>query len=422
MKRGYQKKDGSPGKKEQPEVVQLALNREQLLSEIRRSLDSWSMRLGGVVARELLLDEVEQLCGERHERMANRTMSRHGQQGGVITVGGQRMGIVRPRVRSREGREVELKTYRMLQRPEAMPPAVLRRMVRGVSCRDYRGVVEMAREGFGVGRSSVSRAFVEATSKQLQELAERRFDQQRFAAILIDGVEYVGSRMIVALGISTDGQKRVLGLREGATENAAVVIGLLEELCERGLSSEIATLFVIDGSKALRAAIQRLWGANARIQRCQFHKKQNVLAHVPDRHRAEVELRLNKAYGEVQYATALKSLKTTVRWLERISPDAARSLQEGMEETLTVTRLQLPSSLRAHLKTTNIIESALSVTRTITCRVKRWRDGHMRLRWCAAGLLEAEQRFRRIKGFVDLPKLISVLDASAGYSTMSQIA
>lgn len=294
-----------------------------------------------------------------------------------------------------------------------MPAAVLARMVRGVSCRDYEGVIETVTERFGVKRSSVSRAFTTASAKKIGELSERRLDDRRFPVVFIDGIGWADTTMIVALGISEDGTKRVLGFREGATENGEVCTSLLEDLVERGLDAARATLFVIDGGKALRRGITKVWGSRALVQRCRVHKKRNLQAHVPDRLWPDVAHMLEKAWTEPDLVRARKKLVTAAAYLDRIAPDAASSLREGMEETLTVTRLKIKPELAIHLVTTNPIESSFSCVRKLTGRVKRWRGGMMKHRWCATGLLDAEKRFRRIKGFLSMPQLIKALDAPA---------
>jgi transposase-like protein len=352
---------------------------------MRDSLEGLALELGLLVASSLLEDEVTRLCGPRYERRPDRTHTRYGHQRGTATLAGQKIALARPRVRRTDGGgEAPLETYAHVQSPDAMPRAVLRHMVRGVSTRDYEQVIDLARDGFGVAKSSVSRDFVRASAAEVKALAERRFDGVRFPAILIDGVEYAGETMIVALGITEDGTKRILGLRQGATENAAVCVALLEDLQERGLDTSQPTLLVLDGAKALHAAVKRVWGPSAVIQRCQLHKKRNVKAHVPEKHHAELDRRLATAYQETDYETAKRSLESTAAWLGRISPDAAASLREGLEETLTVVRLGLAGALRRTLATTNPIESALSVTRRVTARVTHWRDGDMRQRWCVA--------------------------------------
>jgi transposase-like protein len=393
--------------------VQLVLDREELLRQAQDALHAFAVEIGLRVAGQLLDDEVQRLCGPRYQRQADRRVTRYGRQAGVISLAGQKLPVSRPRVRSAGGHgEVALETYGLLQREEAMPAACLQRMVRGVSTRDYEGVVDLACAGFGVKKSSVSRGFVRASAQAVEELATRRFDGVRFAAVFIDGVEYAGETLVVALGMTDDGTKRVLGLRQGATENAEVVTSLLEELRDRGLDTSRATLFVLDGAKALRAAVRRVWGRQAVIQRCQVHKKRNVKAHLAEEQHMELDRRLGAAWGQTSYEQALAQLQGTVRWLGRHSPDAASSLREGLEETLTVVRLGVPDALRRTLASTNPIESALNVVRTLTRRVKRWRDGDMRHRWCTAGLLRAEQKFRRVKGHRHIPQLLASLDAT----------
>lgn len=413
MRRGYQKKKSSrSGRRTRTiaEGVQLTLDPAVTIRAMQQSVHNFGTEIGRLIAIELLRNEVRALCGERHERIEGREASRHGRQGGVITIAGQKLSIERPRARSKSGGEVPLSTYASLQREDAMPEAVLRRMVRGVSCRDYEGVVDLGARAVGVKRSSVSRAFVKASAREVQALAERRFDGVRFPAIFIDGVDFDGEMMIVVLGVESDGSKRVLGVRQGATENAVVVRSLIEEMRERGLCCDQPTLFVLDGSKALRKAVVDVWGPNAVIQRCQVHKTRNVLAHVPDRHRDEVCRRLTEAYTQTDAQAALRSLKTTVRWLRNINPDAASSLEEGLDETITVIRLGIDPQLAVHLRSTNPIESAFDRVRRLGARVKRWRGGDMKRRWCATGLLEAEKKFRRLKGHAHMPQFIRALD------------
>ncbi len=419
MRKGYQKqfrrqtkRRGRRGSVAPQEGVQLTLDRGEVLREMQEGLHRFGVTLGLEVAALMMKDEVERLCGSRYEHRPDREATRHGQQPGVITIAGQKIGIERPRVRSTiTNREVPLKVYGLARREEAMPAAVLARMVRGVSCRDYEGVIESAAEGFGVKRSSVSRAFSMASAKKVSELRERRLDDVRFPVIFIDGIGWADTTMVVALGISEDGSKRVLGFREGATENGEVCKALLEELVERGLDTGQATLFVIDGGKALRKAITKVWGTRALVQRCRVHKKRNIEAHVPERLWPEVARMLDRAWAEPDYERARKQLVTLAAYLDRIAPDAASSLREGLEETLTVTRLRIHPALAIHLVTTNPIESSFSCVRKLTRRVKRWRGGLMKHRWCATGLLDAERRFRRIKGFSSMPQLIKALDA-----------
>ncbi|MCA1685696.1 MAG: transposase, partial [Planctomycetia bacterium] len=349
MKRAYANRDAAHKRKPSERrattsgprnEVQLLLDRDESLALMQDSLERLAVELGLLVAAALLEDEVTRLCGPRYERQPERRHTRYGHQRGAATLAGQKLPIERPRVRRVDGGgEVALQTYARLRFGDAMPQAVLRRMVRGVSTRDYEGVIDAARNGFGVAKSSVSRGFVRASAADVKALAERRIDGERFAVVMIDGVEYAGETMIVALGIAEDGTKRILGLRQSATENTAVCASLLEDLVGRGLDAGRPTLFVLDGSKALHAAVTRVWGTNAVIQRCQVHKKRNVKAHVPELHWPELERRLSEAYHETSYETAKASLEATARWLDRLNPDAASSLREGLEETLTVVRL-----------------------------------------------------------------------------------
>jgi putative transposase len=396
----------------QEEPIQLVLDPAELVAMFQDSLTDFATEMGLRVAQSLLEDEVNQRCGPRYERREGRAETRYGHQRGTVVIAGQKVPIQRPRIRYRQRcGEAALERYTLLQSPEAMPQAVLKRLVRGVSCRDYEGVVDLAREGFGVKKSCVSRSFVKASSAQVRQLAERRWEGIRFPVIYIDGVEYAGETMVCALGVTEKGQKQVLGLRQGATENAAVCAALLEELRERGLATEQPTLFVLDGAKALRSAVRRVWGRYAVIQRCQVHKKRNVKAHLPQKHWPELSRQLSLAYQADDYDQAVNTLQTTARWLDRLSPDAAASLREGMDETLTVVRLNLPRLLRRTLATTNPIESAFSVAQNVTRRVKRWREGDMRHRWCTAGLLRAESKFRRVKGHRQIPHLLTALEA-----------
>lgn len=416
-RRSYQKK--SRGRKQhegsQPESeVQLPLCREELVAMMQDSLASFATEMGLRVAARLLDDEVERRCGPRYAHPTDRQLTRYGRQRGVVTLAGQKLPIARPRVRRTDGQgEAELETYELLQREEAMPEACLRRMVHGVSTRDYERVVDLAAEGFGVKRSSVSRGFVKATAQEIEQLAERRFDGVRFVVVFIDGHEYAGETMVVALGVTEQGEKRILGLRQGATENAEVVTSLLEDLRERGFDTSQPTLFVLDGATALHAGVKRVFGKLAVIQRCQVHKARNVKAHLPEKHHQQLASQMAAAYSETSYERALELLKTTAAWLDRLTPAAAASLREGMEETLTVVKLGLPELLRRTLATTNPVESALSVAVKVTGRVKRWRDGNMRLRWCTAGLLRAEERFRRVKGYKQMHLLVAALERLA---------
>jgi transposase-like protein len=406
MKRKYRKKGA--GNKSSVELMLDPVSRiHAIQGELRKVAEEAAKRL----AVELMADEVRKLCGEHYSRSESEEHYRHGHQAGAVVIGGQRVRVERPRVRHRKGKEVDLQSYGTLNHPLAMSEAAMARMVRGVSARNYGEVIEAFEDGYGIERSSVSRAFIRGSEKSLIELGARRFENTRFLAVLIDGIEYAGTTVIAAIGIDAAGTKRLLGLREGATENATVVRDLLTNLRERGLHTDKAVLFVIDGSKALAKGIRDVFGQYALIQRCRIHKRRNIRDHLPEQYWVELDKRLGSAWEEgLSYEDALKRLKTAAKWLERISPDAAESLREGMEEIITVNYLRISGSLLRTLSSTNVIESAFSVARSITVRVKRWRVGNMRLRWCATGLLHAEQNFRRVFGFRQVEALLLVLD------------
>lgn len=392
------------------ESMVLTLDRGEVERLVNEELHRSALSVGVAVIAELMEEEVRSLCGSRRKRGAARVGHRYGRQGGYVVIGGQKVAIDKPRVRTIDGsREIQLSLYHRLQRLEVIDESVMHRLLFGVTCRNYRSVIETIAESVGVRRSSISRSFIRATAQRVEQFHGRRFDSVRFVAIFIDGVRFKGRTLIVAIGVDEQGRKRVLAVREGATENARVCCDVLEELRERGVSTDRATLFVIDGSKALRAAIDRVWGNAAVVQRCRLHKIRNVQAYVPEPMWPDVHRRLRDAYAHTDWRKAERMLHTTARWLDRVAPAAARSLREGLEETLTVTRMALPQSLGRSFTSTNIVESPFGRLRSITRRITRWRTD-MRLRWCVAGLLEAEANFIRIPGAKLIDRLIDAVD------------
>jgi putative transposase len=390
---------------------------------IQDGLTHLSHQLGLMAAQEMLTADVTDLCGPKHQQLPGKTARRWGSQQGVVTIAGRKVAIQKPRARLLAGGEAELESYRHLQNPEAMPDNALRLLLRGVSCRDYESSLETMAEGFGVKRASVSRHFVKATAKQMRDLAERRFDGTNFVAVFIDGTPCGGEMLIAALGVTEKGEKIVLGLRQGATENAEVCKDLLVELRERGLNTDSAVLFVLDGSKALRAAVKAVYGDRAVVQRCQQHKIRNVLRYLADKYHDDIRGRMSDAYACKDWRDGQRKLQNLVIWLKNINADAAGSLKEGLEETLTVQRLDLPKLLAKSLVTTNPIESVFSVAETLTRRVKRWRTkGNMRMRWTTAGLLRAESKFKRLKGYREIPILQEALRREVGDSALDRAA
>jgi transposase-like protein len=280
-------------------------------------------------------------------------------------------------------------------------------MMRGLSTRNYGAVVKEFSDAYGIEKSAVSENFIEASREKVKQLMERPLGELRLCAVLIDGTPFKNRMMIVALGIGCDGRKTVLGLREGATENASVVSELLSDLVSRGLDFTEPRLYVLDGGKALSAAVRRHAGEAAFIQRCQVHKKRNVLDHLPEEHKAAVRRKLQNAYAMREYEPAKRALTQLHRELMDLNPSAARSLEEGMEETLTVHKLEVPDQLRRTLACTNVIESAFSIVETVCRNVKRWRDGDQIERWVGSGLLVAERQFRKVIGHRQIPMLLS---------------
>jgi transposase-like protein len=302
---------------------------------------------------------------------------------------------------------VKLGSYELFQRSGPLQATVWDKMMRGLSTRNYGPVVKDFTQAYGVEKSAVSENFIEASREKLKELMERPLGELRLCAVLIDGTPFKDRQMIVALGIGCDGRKTVLGLREGATENAAVVGSLLSELIERGLDFGTPRLYILDGGKALTTAVKRHAGEAGFIQRCQVHKKRNVIDHLPEEYKADIKRKLQNAYATVDYDAAKKALESLHRELMHINPSAARSLAEGMEETLTVHRLGVPLQLRKTLTSTNVIESAFSIVETVCRNVKRWRDGDHIERWVASGLMVAERQFRKVIGYRQIPMLLS---------------
>ena len=397
-----------------PVRVQEALG--ELVGAAREGLLALSVGVGLGVLAELLEEEVVEVVGPKGKQDPGRVAVRHGHEAGEVTLGGRRVAVERPRVRSTDrGGEVPLATYAHFADRDPLTKVVLERMLAGVSTRRYRRTQEPVGSGLeeaarSTSKSSVSRAFVERTRAALGELMGRRLDDVRLAVLMLDGIELKGRTNIVALGITTEGVKIPLGLWEGSTENATVATALLSDLVERGLDPEQGILFVVDGAKALRKAIQAVFGEQAPVQRCIRHKERNVLDHLPERDRPAVKRRLRAAWADGDHGRALDRLQTLAGELERAHPGAAGSLREGMTETLTLTRLGIRGSLKQTLESTNPCESMIECVRRTSRNVKRWSSGEMALRWTAAGMLEAEQQFRKVIGYRELANLVVAIE------------
>ena len=391
-------------------LLQLPMPLVEVWEELQAEVERLAGEAGLKILHGILQDEVRQKVGPRHRPDPAQGNVRWGRQPGYVIFGGQKIPLARPRVRTRSGEEVELDSYGKLQQDGRMQRAVAERVVCGLSTRKYRRAVQSVLDGYGISKSSVSRHFVRATANQLRELCERRLEQLNLVALLIDGIEFASQTLIVALGVEENGVKHVLGLWQGATENATVCRALLEDLVARGVNPERRYLFVLDGSKALRAAVEKVFGAQAEVQRCQLHKRRNVKDHLPKECQADYDRQLRNAYAMTSYEEAKAALGKLFRQLERINPSAARSLEEGMEETLTLHRLGVGPLLRRSLASTNIIESCLGTVRHVARNVKRWQGGDHIARWTATGLLEAEKKFRKVKGYRQLKELAQKLN------------
>ena len=351
--------------------------------------------------------------GGRGQPQPERTANRWGKERGFCVVMGQKVPVQRPRVRTTDDQEVRLGSYEMFHRGEPLTETVWEKLMLGLSTRRYGQAVREFTEAYGLEKSAVSEHFIEASRAKLKELMERRLDKMRLCALLVDATPFEGQQMLAALGIGQDGRKTFLGLRQGATENATVVGELLGDLMNRGLDFTELRLYVLDGGKALQVAVKKYAGESAPIQRCQVHKRRNVLDHLTDEQKPWVAKKINAAYALEDYAAAKLALNGLHRELMDLNPSAARSLAEGLDETLTVHRLHVPPQLRRTLASTNAIESAFSIVERVCVNVKRWHPGDQRERWVGSGLLVAEKQFHRVKGYKQIPLLLKELEALA---------
>ena len=396
--------DGNP-------AVQMVLPLAEMVGWLRQGVGEL-IRQAGLQLMELLMEEeVRELVGERNRPRPDRTASRWGKERGYCVVMGQKVRVNRPRVRTTDDQEVRLGSYEMFHRGEPLTETVWEKLMLGLSTRKYGQAVRQFSEAYGLEKSAISEHFIEASRTKLKEMMERRLDKLKLCALLIDATPFAGQQMVAALGISQDGRKTILGIRQGATENATVVGELLGELANRGLDFREPRLYVLDGGKALHAAVKKYAGESAPIQRCQVHKRRNVLDHLTDEQKPLVAKKLNLAYALEDHAAAKLALEQLHRELMDINPSAARSLGEGLEETLTVHRLHVPPQLRKTLASTNVIESAFSIVERVCSNVKRWHPGDQRERWVGSGLLVAEKQFRRVQGHKQIPNLLRELES-----------
>ena len=388
---------------------QMMLPMNLLLFDVAAAIEETASQAGLLMMKALIDEEVEQVAGPRYSHQAGRRAMRWGHDEGHVIFAGRKVAMPKPRVRSVDGGEVPLQRYQAFAHPHRMQQAVSQRILRRVSTRDYAGVLDDLCDGYGIEKSSVSRHWKAASAGQLKQMLERSLADEDLCVLFLDGKEFHDTTLIVALAVDSGGRKHVLGLWPGATENTEVCAALLDDLIERGLSRDKSYLFVLDGAKALRKAVVQRFGTQALIQRCRVHKKRNIKKYLPKKYHGMLSMKLQVAWEMTDYQQARTELRKVHDWLASINQAAARSLEEGFEETLTVNRLKLPSPLRRLLASTNIIESCFSLTGDLCRNVKRWRNVDMAWRWAGTVLLEAEKRFHRIQGYREMPLLINAL-------------
>jgi len=408
-----------------PERVQEALG--ELAGAAKEGLLALSVGVGLGVLTELMAEEVDDVVGPKGLHDVDRAAVRHGSEDGAVTLGGRRVPVKRPRVRAADGSvEVSMATYAHFADRDPLTAVVLEQMLAGVSTRRFsrtrepvgQDVVDAERS---TSKSAVSREFVGRTGEHLRALMARSLADVRLAALMLDGLELKGRCCVVALGVSTDGVKVPLGLWDGSTENKRVCVELLADLVDRGLDCDQGVLVVLDGGKALRAAVDAVFG-HVPVQRCIRHKERNVLDHLPERDRPAVKRKLRGAWKLSDHQAAIDRLQALAGELAHSHPGAAASLREGLEETVTLQRLGVHQQLWKTLSSTNPIESMIAICRATSRNVKRWQNGDMCLRWTAAGMLEAERQFRKIIGYTHLAQLAIAVerDVTAGRAATSR--
>ncbi|MCY7399819.1 MAG: IS256 family transposase, partial [Nocardioides sp.] len=392
MTKNYQRTELDTSALAVPEQVSVAMN--EIAADMREGLLALAVGAGLQVMAQLMEADVAAACGPRGKHDPDRTATRHGTEAGSVTLGGRRVPISRPRVRTVDGSgEVQVPAYELFNSTELLGRMAMERMLAGVSTRRYPAALEPVGSEVTAGsrstsKSAVSRKFVAMTEHALGDLLAKDLTELDLVALMIDGVHFADHLCVVALGIDIEGTKHPLALVEGSTENTTLVRGLLVGLRERGLDVTKPILAVLDGAKALKAAVEEVFDHPV-IGRCQLHKLRNVRDHLPERMRGPVTKRMRAAYHADSALEAEAQLVALAKELDKTHPGAAGSLREGMAETLIVLRLDLPPTLARTFRSTNAIESMISICRDHAKNVKRWRDGQMALRWCAAGMVEA---------------------------------
>jgi putative transposase len=421
VKRSYHtiNKQGKANENELAEFLskggQLLLPMVDLIEQCQMACDELIDVTGRAAIQAVLGLSAQQVAGPRQQgKQRIGEVVWYGQQSGTVMLSDRKLAVKRPRLRQKgpgAGKEVEVPAYAAMQDQPRLSARMLDILMRGVSTRQYRSVIPEMADTVGVSKSSVSRQIIEASEAEVETLLGRHFDELKLVVIYIDGMVFGDHVMIGAVGVDAEGHKHVLAIREGATENATVVKELLEDLVARGVNPDQKRLFVIDGSKALRTAINAVFGSQHPVQRCRAHKLRNVMDHLPKDQKDQVKSAMRAAW-RLDAKGGMARLKKLAEWLEREYPSAAASLIEGLEECFTINRLDVPASLHRCLATTNVIESPHAGVRMRTRRVCRWRDSGMVKRWMASALLATEKNFRKIMGYRDLWTLDAILNGS----------
>jgi len=393
--------------------------------DVKAELIQALIPLGLMHVSQVLQQEVQDLAGPRYARSPQpKALVRYGANPSSVRLGGQRVPIRAPRVRNQHtGQEVRLQALDALQQqPNPVDETLFKRVLYGISCRNYEAAAESIPGAIGLSASSVSRQFVHATAKRLREFQERDLSGLDLVALWLDGKSFAQDTMVIAMGLTLEGRKVPLGFVQTGTENKSVLSAFVRQLQERGLRSDAGLLVVIDGSKGLRAAVQEVFADRALVQRCQWHKRENVVAYLPKSEQAAMRKRLQKAYGKATYAEASKALKAILHELEQRNASAAASLAEALEETLTLHRLGVFERLGISLKTTNAMESVMSLVEARCGKVSCWKNSSQKARWLAASLLDIEPRLRRVRGYRHLPELRAAIHKALGLREAKSVA
>jgi transposase-like protein len=391
--------------------VQLAFPTPDMVRLAQQGLGELLRQVGKIFIENVMECEVEQLAGKRSQPDRKRSAYRWGIEQGYVIVDGQKVPIAKPRVRNvQHNREIPLGSYELFQRASLIEESVWQKIMYGLTMRSYKEVVQQFADAYGLEKSTTSEHFIEASRKKLEQLLTRSLSGLNLCAIFVDGTIFKGEHLVVAIGLDRLGRKIVLGIRQGATENATLVGDLFADLINRGVDFSQPRLYILDGSKALRSAIGSYAGEAAFIQRCQVHKIRNVAEYLPEPQRHAVKFRMRAAYLKDNAADARNLLLKLHDELIEVNPSAAASLAEGLDETLTLLDLQIRHKLRQCLSSTNGIESGFSTVDKICRQVKRWQGSDHRLRWVASALLFAESRWHRIHGCTHLPMLLSAME------------